>query len=260
VPVSAPTPAAATQPASPPQTLPSDVTSASAPAPAPAVAPAPTPLAEVMTASATQQPRYSIVNTKQVQLHYDFKDVGPSGVSGVEVWYTRDGKGWQKFEGIQRENPVWVDLEEGTFGLYLLAKTGLGGGREAPIEGDQPHVWVQVDLTKPVVFLSGVRQSNGTRTLDLTWTARDDNFGRKPINLSYSENSNGPWSPIAPPMENTGAYTWQIPPSTPPSFFVRVEAMDLAGNVGQSISPSPIQIDLSQPSVTNIRLSTPAPK
>src|SRR5207245_5759968 len=71
---------------------------------------------------------------------------------------------------------------------------------------DLPHVWVQVDLTKPVVFLSGVRQSNGTRTLDLTWTARDDNFGRKPINLSYSENSNGPWSPIAPPMEKTGAY------------------------------------------------------
>jgi hypothetical protein len=204
--------------------------------------------------TSAQQPRYSIVNHKLVLLSYEFNDIGPSGVSGVEVWVTRDSKGWQKIEGIQRENPVWIELEEGTFGIFLLARTGLGGGREAPTETDQPHMWIQVDLTKPVVFLSGVHQSNGSHTLDMTWTARDDNFGRKPITLSYAQDATGPWMPIAAGIENTGAYTWQIPPSTPSSFYVRVEAVDRAGNVDSSTSPAPVQIDLSQPGVSNIQL------
>jgi hypothetical protein len=109
-------------------------------------------------------------------------------------------------------------------------------------------------LTKPVVFLSAIHQSNGSHTLDITWTARDDNFGRKPITLSYAEDTRGPWMPIAANIENMGAYTWQIPPSTPSSFYVRVEAVDRAGNVDSSTTPTPVQIDLSQPGVANIQL------
>jgi hypothetical protein len=243
-PVSTPIQAAASQPAAP-RTLPSNVGAA----------------VDVSTGSTTpQQPRYCLVNHKLVLLSYEFKDVGPSGVSGVEVYYTRDGKGWQKFEGIQNENPVWVELEEGTFGIYLLARTGLGGGREAPTEGDQPQIWVQVDLTKPTVFLNGVRQSNGSRILDITWTARDDNFGRKPITLSYAEDTRGPWMPIAAGIENSGAYTWQIPQSTPSSFYVRVEAADMAGNVDSSTTPQPVKIDLAQPAVTNLQIKPVPPK
>ena len=209
---------------------------------------------------ASAQPRFCVVNHKLVLLSYDFKNVGPSGVSGVEVYFTRDGKGWHKMDGVQNENPAWVELEEGTFGLYLVARTGLGGGREAPTEADQPQMWVKVDLTKPVVFLNSVQQSNGTRTLTANWTARDDNFGRQPINLTYAEDTRGPWMPIATNIENSGTYTWQIPPSTPSSFYVRVEAVDLAGNVDNSTSQSPVKIDLSQPSVTNIQLKPVPPK
>ncbi len=135
----------------------------------------------------SQALRVSRVNSKLVQVGYDIKDYGPSGIAGVEVWYTRDGQTWQKFDGIQRENPAWVELEEGTYGLTLVAKTGFGGGKEPPVAGDQPQLWVEVDLTKPVVFLNGVNLTNGTRTLNITWTARDDHFGRQPINLYYAE-------------------------------------------------------------------------
>lgn len=238
-----PLPIAGSQPASPtPKNLPSEVGG--------------TIEVPVGGGPVAEQPRYSMVNTRQVLLGYEFKDVGPSGVVGVEVWYTRDGKGWQKFEGVQRENPVWVELDEGTYGIYLLARTGFGGGREAPTDGDQPQMWVQVDLTKPVVFLSGVHPSNGTHTLNLTWTARDDNFGRKPITLSYAEQTGGPWIPIASGLENTGAYTWEIPPSTPSSFYVKVEAADRAGNVESSISPTPVRIDLARPTVVNVQLKS----
>jgi hypothetical protein len=239
-PASTPTPAAATQPS--PKSLPSEVAAV-----------------DVAPGTSTQQPRFCMVNHRLVLLSYEFKDVGPSGVSGVEVYFTRDGKGWRKFEGTQNENPVWVELEEGIYGIYLLARTGLGGGREAPTEGDQPQIWIQVDLTKPTVFLSGVHVTNGSHTVEINWTARDDNFGRKPITLSYAESASGPWMPIAAGIENTGAYTWQVPASTPSSIYVRVEATDLAGNVDSSTTPSPVKIDLSQPSVTNVQLK-PVPQ
>jgi hypothetical protein len=260
-PVSMTAPAPAPAPAS--TTVPAR---ASAPTPAPAGASQPAPLKNLPSdvspsvdiaagaAPGAEQPRFCMVNHKHVLLSYEFKDIGPSGVAGVEVWYTRDGRAWQKFDGIQNENPVWVDLEEGTYGIFLLARTGFGGGRQAPSEGDQPHMWIQVDLTKPVVFLSSVHQSNGSHTLDLTWTARDDNFGRQPISLYYAEQSSGPWMPIATGIENVGTYTWQVPPSTPSSFFVRVEAVDRAGNVDSSTTPAPVKIDLAQPNVTNVQL------
>jgi hypothetical protein len=196
------------------------------------------------------------VNTKHIQLGYEFKDVGPSGVAGVEVWYTRDTQEWRRVPGILRDNPCSVDLEEGTYGITLIARTGFGGGREAPTSGEQPQLWVEVDVTKPVVFLTGMQQGSGTRTLLVGWTARDDNFGGKPIGIYCAEQPTGPWLPITERLENSGSYLWQVPSNTPPSIYLRVEATDLAGNVSTADSPTPVLIDLSRPSVTNIRLAT----
>ena len=254
------------QTAQPPLAQPVQAAAASTPTTLPAPAPGTIPSVGVLDANSEmigkgmQSPKVCRINYKTVQLAYEITDAGPSGTAGVEVWYTRDGHTWQKFDGIQKENPCWVELQEGIYGITLLAKTGLGGGKEPPQPGDQPQMWIEVDLTKPVVFVNGVTVGDGSRTLNLTWSARDENFGRKPINLLYAERSTGPWMPLAMGVENTGAYTWQIPPSTPNSFLVRVEATDLAGNVGTSETPTPIQIDLSQPQTTNLRLGAPGNK
>src|SRR5262249_51772059 len=78
---------------------------------------------------------------KHLQFSYDFKDVGPSGVAGVEVFYTRDGSAWQKVPALMRENPCSVDVEEeGLYGFTLVAKTGFGGGKDGPQPGDQPQM------------------------------------------------------------------------------------------------------------------------
>jgi hypothetical protein len=197
------------------------------------------------------------VNSKHLVFNYEVKNVGPSGIAGVEVWYTRDGQAWQKSPtGVQRENPYYVDVqEEGNYGFILVARTGLGGGRDAPEGGDPAQIWVEVDTTKPVVFLTGVEPGNGGRTLTIRWTATDKNLSRRPIALFYADQS-GNWLPITAGLENSGTFTWPIPPSIPSSFRVKVEATDLAGNVGSAETPSPVLIDLTQPAVANIRVST----
>lgn len=199
------------------------------------------------------------VNNKHIVFNYDVKDVGPSGVSAVEVWSTRDSKTWQKCNRMTQEGPCSVDVEaEGTYGFTFVARNGFGGGSLPPQEGDPPQVWVEVDVTPPSVVLTRCVPDFANHTLLIEWTATDKNLARKPITLSYSERTSGPWAPFATNLENTGRHLWQLSPATPSTLWLRVDAADTASNLGTALSQSAVRIDLSRPKVTNIRVGTAA--
>jgi hypothetical protein len=149
-----------------------------------------------------------MVNTKHISLNYEIKDVGPSGVSAVELWYTQDGKRWEKSDTISKPRPPFVvDLkDEGLYGFTLLARNGVGLGKRPPSSGEQPQVWVEVDVTKPVVKLLDIQPGliGDSQHLSICWKATDTNLGQRPITLSYAEQVAGPWSVIAANIENTG--------------------------------------------------------
>jgi hypothetical protein len=195
-----------------------------------------------------------MVNSKRISLNYAVRDVGPSGISGVELWYTRDGKTWTKYDGApQRQPPFIVDVpEEGLYGFTLVARSGVGLGRQPPKAGELPQVWVEVDLTRPDVHLLATETSYsaGTHNLTVRWSATDKNLAARPITLLYAEQPEGPWTLIAAHIENSGQYTGPLVPGVPNRIYVRVEAADLVGNVGAANSQSPVVIDLSQPAVS----------
>jgi hypothetical protein len=201
---------------------------------------------------------HRLVNSKRISLNYELKEVGPSGVSTVELWYTQDGRSWNKYplpraeDGAALPKPLVFEVNgEGVYGFTLVARSGVGLGERPPQIGDRPQVWVEVDLTKPVVQLQGVfvGQGEDKGKLTITWSARDKNLGRSPITLSYAEQSGGPWRPIAEHLENGGRHVWKMPDRVPYQFLVRVEAVDEAGNVGTAVTPEMVKVDLSQPKV-----------
>jgi hypothetical protein len=201
----------------------------------------------------TTGPVVRLVNKKRITLNYEIKDVGPSGVSGVELWYTRDSKDWRKHDGPPEKKPPYVIevQEEGLYGFTLLAKNGIGLSKDPPKSGDVPQVWVEVDLTRPVVSLTEVKAGyeNKVPALTILWKASDKNLGGQPINLAYSEKEDGPWQPIATSLENSGRYIWPLRAGMPPRIFVKIEAKDLANNVGVAKTPTPVQVDLARPIV-----------
>ncbi len=198
-------------------------------------------------------PAVRMVNSKRVSLNYEVKDVGPSGVSAVELWYTQDGRKWEKCDASPSPNPPFVvDVkDEGLYGFTLVARSGIGLGKRPPRPGDLPQVWVEVDMTKPVVKLIDLQVgvSSDTQHLTIMWKATDKNFGPRPIALSFAEQADGPWSQIAGHVENSGSYVWRLPAGIPHRFYVRVEATDLVGNSSFAQTGEPILIDLSQPTV-----------
>jgi hypothetical protein len=236
--------------------LPTIINGAAEAAPAPSGAAEPAVIRPTATA-------VRMVNSKRVSLNYEIKDVGPSGVSLVELWYTQDGKKWDKYDTTSQPRPPFVvELkDEGLYGFTLVARNGVGLGKRPPRSGDPPQVWVEIDTTKPIVKLldTQVGVSGEGQHLNIHWRATDNNLGQRPITLSYAEQPTGPWTLIAANVENTGSYLWQLPSTIPPRFVLRVEAADLVGNVGMAQMPEPILLDLSQPSISIVAVE-PATK
>jgi hypothetical protein len=199
-------------------------------------------------------PSLRTVNSKQIRLNYEVKDVGPSGVSTVELWFTKNGQPWTKYDGPTQHSPPYVfsAMEDGLYGFMLVARNGIGLSRRPPHAGDLPQVLIEVDQTKPVVELLDARIEFGgeSPSLSITWKATDKNLRRQPIGLAYAQQASGPWTPIAANVENSGNYLWKLPPNMPARFLVRVEATDLAGNVGMSQMSQPVVLDLALPIVS----------
>jgi len=206
-----------------------------------------------------------LVNSKRISLNYELKDVGPSGVSTVELWFTTDGRSWNKYPPKPEEpskNSVIFEVNgEGLYGLTLVAKSGVGLSVRPPQLGDRPQIWVEVDLTRPVVQIQDVVVGEGVDKgkLIITWSAQDKNLSQQPITLSYGEKADGPWLPIFEKQPNTGRYVWTMPQRVPYQFYVRAEAVDLAGNVGAAVTPQMVRVDLSQPRVNILKIE-PATK
>jgi hypothetical protein len=62
------------------------------------------------------------VNSRRIKLNYEVREVGPSGVSAVELWATRDGKTWQCYSNEPPPaGPLVVHVaEEGCYGFTLV--------------------------------------------------------------------------------------------------------------------------------------------
>ncbi len=178
-----------------------------------------------------------LLNSKRVTFHYEVKDPGTSGVSTLELWGTKDLRTWKKYEPVERKpGALIVEVkDEGVYGFSMVARgKGEAAKDQPPHAGEAPQVWVAVDTTKPDVRLLGAELNimSSAPGLVIRWTAKDRNLGPRPITLLYAERAEGPWSPIAANVDNSGRYEWSMPPCVPGNVYVRVQATDLMGNAG----------------------------
>jgi hypothetical protein len=206
-----------------------------------------------------------LVNKTHVFLQYQIDNVGSSGVGKIEVWMTPDkGQTWQKLAEVHKQpNPIEVDLPgEGLFGVKLVVSNGRGFGATPPANGEQPDWWIEVDTTKPVAELRGLRMGTGTDggCVFITWSVQDKNLAGEPIDLYFALCREGPWQPIAQNLKNDGQFSWHMPAYVGTEAFVRLIAHDAAGNstIADCAQPVPLD-DMSRPRGRLSGVSTTAP-
>ncbi|MCA9058218.1 MAG: hypothetical protein KDA85_06950 [Planctomycetaceae bacterium] len=204
-----------------------------------------------------------LVNNRVFELAYQLQDVGPSGVSAVELFVTEDGgQQWFRYgTDPDLKSPIRVDMQgEGTFGFAIRVRNGVGFASPPPQPGEVPEIVVTIDQTAPQIeFAQPVLQPDGSASVHLAWRVADSNPGQNPVRLEYAVSPAGPWSPVFDWQPDQGGQIWMVNAATPPSVYFRLLARDAAGNVSSAQSATPILIDLKRPVARLINVQVPNP-
>jgi hypothetical protein len=248
------------QPGSPP---PSSAPPPSALEIMPSPEPAPPPArSEHVAAPDGQRPR--LTNSRRFSLEYDVETVGPEGLQAVELWGTTDGgRNWVKW-GTDPDKTSPFDVEvnsEAIYGFRIVIVGRNGLATSSPKPGEAADIWVGVDLTRPAARLIGAAYGQGPAAgkLDIRWEASDVNLGTRPISLAIGERSDGPFTPLAAGLPNSGQYLWEFDPRSPRQIYLRLEVRDEAGNVAVDQLTDPIKVEGLEPK-GRIRSFNPGPE
>ena len=178
-----------------------------------------------------------IISTKRFQLNYDINAIDPSGVGQIDLWMTRDrGQSWKLWgQDPDSVSPFPVEVtEEGVYGFRIVVRSKEGLAGRGPMRGEEADMWVQVDVTAPLVKITSVpygRESEAGQ-LVVNYAVSDSNLALRPNSIQWSTNPDGPWTVIEKDLRNDGRLLWKPGQNVPRRIFLRLEAVDRAGNVG----------------------------
>ncbi len=182
-----------------------------------------------------------VLNTRSISINYELPENARS-TKKTDFWATLDGgRSWKllvdQSAGI---SPAKLTLpSDGVFGIRIRPN---GGGKQ-PEPGEEIDCLVEIDSTAPAVNLQPPTIGSDEGLMILTWTASDTNLLGNSINLYYASKSDGPWNVIVSGYKNEGVYRWTLPANLSGPIYLRIEAMDRAGNVGQMELPSPVSVE-----------------
>jgi hypothetical protein len=139
-----------------------------------------------------------------------------------------------------------IEVEnDGLFGfrMVIVGANGLASNRPRP--GDKADTWILVDTAVPQARLSSALYGTGKEagSLVIEYRAHDEYLGDRPISLFYAESPAGPWQVISRGIRNQGRFVWPSNPNLPPTIYLKMETVDLAGNVTTSTLDIPIQVE-----------------
>lgn len=181
-----------------------------------------------------------IISTRRFRLSYDINAIDPSGVGRVDLWITEDqGRSWQLWgNDPDRTSPFPVEVKnEGLFGFRVVIHSRDGLTGEGPSSGDDADMWVRVDTQSPLAQITSVPYGRGKEVgrLVINYRVADPFLTLRPVRISYSRAPQGPWTIIEDNLRNEGRYLWKVDRAVPDRIFLRIEAMDQAGNTGTHV-------------------------
>lgn len=180
-------------------------------------------------------------------LDYDLEAVGPRGVQDIELWATRDaGRTWEKWgSDADKQSPFEVQVDQdGLYGFRIVVIAANGLASNPPHSGAPADLWVGVDNSPPVAEITAVIYGTGARVgeLDIRWTCTDERLLERPITLSFSDSTTGPWTTIATGLPNSGQYFWRVDATVPQQVYLRLQVADEAGNGTEFTIREPINV------------------
>lgn len=176
-------------------------------------------------------------NSVAFSLDYSVESLGGSSLSDVQLWGTQDaGQTWNLWGADpDRVSPFDVQVgNDGRFGFRMVIVGANGVVSNRPKPGDEADVWIEVDTSLPTAGITraiyGQGEAEGQLVIDYSCT--DNNLITRPATLSFRASPNQPWQTIASSLSASETYLWKPPAEMPDQIYLKVEAVDRAGNIG----------------------------
>ena len=189
---------------------------------------------------------YRFSKSNDFELDYQLHAVGADGIEKVELYGSLDsGRTW-KLWGADPDKASPFDVVtkgEGTFSFRVVPVRTSGLASPSPMPGDRPDFSVIVDQTNPKIRITSARFGDGVDagSLIIGYECKDEHLTKRPISLAFSDSLEGPWTTIAAGVRNDGLYIWQADPRLPAQLYLRIDAVDQAGNQSTYLLDQPVQ-------------------
>lgn len=191
-------------------------------------------------------------SSRAFSLDYAIDNDPGAPIANIELWGTTDqGITWERWgTDPDRESPFDIEVaSEGLFGfkMVIVGANGLAGRR--PLPTDKADAWILVDTAIPKARILSALNGKGPEagTIVIEYQAIDDHFPERPISIYYAESPKGPWIPATQGARNNGRFVWTTDPSLPERVFMRLDAVDSAGNAGTHVLDLPVDVQGSAP-------------
>lgn len=161
-------------------------------------------------------------------------------------------------EDPDRKSPFDVALEDGDYGLMLVARDKAGNMSPLPGLATAPQLRLLVDRQPPRVMLlshQGEEVIAGGGVSKIQYRVVDPNLTERPVSISVSTDGGATWDEVMTGLANTGLYEWTVPLVTEGRVKVKVTAADKAGRTASASSSGVFAIDSAPP---EIRVGGPA--
>ena len=188
-----------------------------------------------------------MIGSNRFRLNYGIDSIDPSGVGKVVLWMTRDdGQTWKTWgTDPDRRSPFPVEVtEQGRYGFRIVVQSKDGLTGQGPSSGDDADIWIVVDTTAPLAQITSVPYGRGAEAgkLIINYKVADPLLTLRPITISYAANPAGPWEIVKEGARNDGRFAWKVSREVPKLIFLKIEAVDRAGNIGTHVLSQAVDV------------------
>lgn len=181
---------------------------------------------------------YSTNAKVAVQPAFDPGMINIEEVTSYKLWLKNAVSGTWEQVAISENLPITYEAPgEGIHGFRVSVV--LEGDREflIPQGTEDAQIWFCVDNTPPVVKWTGAGKTfffSGKSRLSLTLEISEQQLGKSPVEVEWSLDDGGKWSPVTTRIARNGeqSFSWFFPQGVEDEILVRASVRDLAGLVG----------------------------
>ena len=181
---------------------------------------------------------YSTNEKVAVQPSFDPGMINIEEVTSYKLWLKNAVSGTWGQVATSKNLPITYEAPgEGIHGFRVSVV--LEGDREflIPQGTEDAQIWFCVDNTPPVVKWTGAGKTfffSGKSRLSLTLEISEQQLGKSPVEVEWSLDDGGNWSPVTTRIARNGeqSFSWFFPQGVEDEILVRASVKDLAGLVG----------------------------